>query len=94
MPTYFMFGDYSHESIKNISAKRTDDAEALIEKNGGKLKDAYALLGDKDLVLVVELPDVGQAVRTSVGLSKMLGIGFSTNPAVSVDDFDKLTEDV
>lgn len=92
MATYFMFGSYSQDSIKSISAKRTDETKDLIEKYGGKLIDAYALLGEKDLVLIADLPDTEQAMKTSVSLSKMLGIGFSTFPAVSVDTFDKITE--
>lgn len=58
------------------------------------MKSGYALLGKTDLVLVVELPDVGQAMKTSVALSKLLGISFTTSPAVSFDDFDKLMEGV
>lgn len=92
MATYFMFGTYSSESIKKISAKRTDETRQLIEKHGGKLTAGYALLGEKDLVLIVDLPSTEQAVKTSVALSRMLGIGFSTSPAVSVEVFDKLTE--
>jgi uncharacterized protein with GYD domain len=94
MATYFMFGKYSHESIKKISAKRTDAATALIEKHGGKLIASYALLGAKDLVLIVDLPDTEQAIKTSVALAKLLGIGFSTAPAVTVETFDKLMEEL
>jgi uncharacterized protein with GYD domain len=87
-----MFGCYSQDSIKKISAKRTDDMVKLIGKNGGKLTAGYALLGEKDLLLIVDLPTTEQAMKTSVALSRMLGIGFSTTPAVSVEAFDKLTE--
>ena len=45
MATFIMFGKYSMEAVKAISAKRTDKAVALIEQNGGKLKAGYALLG-------------------------------------------------
>jgi uncharacterized protein with GYD domain len=90
MTTYFMFGKYSHDSIKQISAKRTNDAAAVIGKNGGKLIAGYALLGEHDLVLIVEFPSPEQAMKTSVTLAKQLGISFSTSPAVSVEDFDKL----
>ena len=93
MATFLMFGDYSHESIKDISAKRTEKALELIEKNSGKLKDGYALLGEKDLVLIVEFPSVEQAMKTSVALAKMLGVGFTTMPAVSFEDFDRLVAD-
>ncbi len=94
MATYFMFGKYSQESIKEISAERTDNTITLIEKHGGKLTAGYALLGEKDLVLIVDLPNIEQAMKTSVALSKMLGIGFSTSPAVTIDTFDKLMEGV
>jgi uncharacterized protein with GYD domain len=87
-----MFGKYSLEAIKAISAKRTDKALALIKQEGGDLKSGYALLGDIDLVLIVDLPDTERAMKTSVALSKLLGISFSTVPAVNVADFDKLME--
>lgn len=94
MATFFMFGSYSPKSVAKISTKRTDDTKALIEKFGGKLESAYAMLGEKDLVLIVDFPDTEQAMKTSVALSKMLGIGFSTAPAVTVEKFDQLTEDL
>jgi uncharacterized protein with GYD domain len=92
MATYLMFGKYSLEATKAISAKRTDKALALIKQEGGDLKSGYALLGDIDLVLIVDLPDTERAMKTSVALSKLLGISFSTVPAVNVADFDKLME--
>ncbi|HUH98269.1 MAG TPA: GYD domain-containing protein [Anaerolineales bacterium] len=92
MATYFMFGKYSLEAVKAISAKRTEKTIALIKRNGGELKAGYSLLGDIDVVLIVDLPDTDQAMKTSVALSKLLGISFRTVPAVSVEDFDKLME--
>ena len=90
MPTYFMFGKYTMEGMKGISVERTDQTVALIKKNGGEFKAGYALLGEIDLILIVELPDNGQAIKTSAALSKMLGISFTTSPAVSAEEFDKL----
>ena len=94
MATYFMFGNYSQESMKGMSAERTDEAIAVIKKHGGKFTAGYALLGDKDLVLIVDLPNIEQAMKISVALSKLLGIGFTTSPAVTFETFDKLIEDV
>ena len=94
MATYFMFGSYSQESITKISANRTDKMKKLIEKQGGKLAAAYALLGEKDVVLIVDLPSAEQAMKTSVALSRALGMGFSTCPAVTIEAFDKLTTDL
>jgi uncharacterized protein with GYD domain len=90
MATYFMFGKYSHDSIKQISAQRSDDALALIRDAGGEFKSGYALLGEYDLVLIVDFPGMQQAMKTSVGLAKLLGIAFTTSPAMSMEEFDKL----
>ena len=90
MATYLMFGTYSHEAVKGISAKRTNDTIALIKKQGGELKAGYALLGEEDLVLIVDLPDTERAMKTSIALTKLLGISFRTAQAISIEDFDKL----
>ena len=94
MATYMLFGKYSQDLVKKISARRTDKATELINKYGGEVKSGYALLGETDLVLVLELPDTEHAMKVSVGLSKLLGISFRTAPAVSVEDFDKIMEGV
>lgn len=96
MGTFLFFGNYSADSIKDISAKRTDKAMELIEKYGGKFVGGYALLGAYDLVLIVEFPGPGKhdAMKTSVALSKLLGVGFTTMPAVDFKAFDKLVEEM
>ena len=96
MGTFLFFGDYSQDSIKHISERRTDKAIEVIEKFGGKLVAGYALLGEKDLVLIVEFPGPGknEAIKTSVALSKLLGVGFTTSPAVDFETFDKLISEL
>lgn len=50
----------------------------------------YALLGDHDLVLVLNFPGVDKAMQASVALNKLTGIAFTTSPAVTVEEFDRL----
>ena len=90
MATYMMFGKYSQKALGGIGADRTDKAEKIIKKAGGKIISMYALLGVEDLVLIVDLPDTKAAMKVSVAISKLTGIGFSTAPAVPVKEFDKL----
>ena len=85
-----MFGSYSQESLKGISAGRTDEATQVIKKLGGTVHSIYALLGEHDLVLIVDLPDVGKAMQASIALNKLTGISFSTAPALAVKEFDKI----
>ncbi len=94
MATFFMFGRYSAEAIKGMSAKRTKEAEGLFKKYGGKVEAMYALLGEKDLVFILTFPGMEQAMKASVALSKATGISFTTLPAVTVEEFDKLISEV
>ena len=94
MATFFMFGRYSTEAVKGMSAKRTKDAEGLIKKYGGKVEAMYALLGEKDLVFILTFPGIEQAMKASVALGKATGISFTTLPAVTVEEFDKLITEV
>jgi uncharacterized protein with GYD domain len=90
MATYIMFGKYTHDSIDDISAERTERALKVVADSGGEVKSGYALLGETDLVLITEFPSNEQAMKASVGLARLLEISFTTAPAVSMDEFDKL----
>ena len=90
MATFFMFGKYSGEALKGISAERTRTAADLVKRHGGEIRSAYALLGQHDVVLIVDLPGQEQAIQTSIALAKSTGVSFSTSPAIEVNDFDRL----
>jgi len=91
MATFFMYGKYSQEAMKGISADRTKKALDAITKAGGKVKSMYALLGKYDIVLIVDLPAVSDAMKTSIILNKLTGIAFTSFPAISIEEFDKIT---
>ena len=94
MATFFMFGKYSSEAVKKITSKRTKDTVKLLKKFKGEVKSMYALLGENDLVFIVTFPDVTQAMKASVALNKLTGISFTTLPAVTVEEFDKMMNDL
>ncbi len=85
-----MLGKYSPDALDGISAVRTKKAINHITSNGGILKSMYVLLGDYDLVLIVDFPGVKEAMQTSLALTRLTGISFATSEALTVDDFDKL----
>jgi uncharacterized protein with GYD domain len=90
MALFLMCGKYTAEGVKGISAQRTREAVAVFQQFGGEVKAMYAMLGEKDLLLVVELPGVAAAMQASVALSRMTGIAFTTSPAITVEEFDQL----
>ncbi|MBM4301228.1 MAG: GYD domain-containing protein [Deltaproteobacteria bacterium] len=90
MATFLMFGKYSAEAIKAMSPARTQSTVDLLKQMGGAVTAMYAVLGEVDLVFVVTLPGIEAAIKASVVLSKQTGIAFTTCPAVTVEEFDKL----
>jgi len=94
MPIFMMFGKYSSEALKGISADRTKKAIDIIKNHGGKVISMYAVLGEHDLVFTLDFPDSEKALASSVVLNKLTGISFTTSPVVEVEKFDKLMAEV
>ena len=94
MSTFIMFGKYSSEALKEISAKRTEQAKEIIAKFGGEIISMYALLGSIDLLMVVNMPNFDAAAKVSIALTKRTGISFSTSAAIAVDQFDQIAEEL
>ena len=90
MAMYVMLGKYTAEALKGVSADRTKKALAVIEGAGGKVQSMQALLGPYDLAFIVDFPNSGQAIKVSAELMKMTGVGLTTSPAMSIEEFDKL----
>lgn len=94
MATFMLFGKYSAEAFKGISAKRTEKASELIKKFNGEIISMYALMGEKDLVLTVKFPDAESVAKASIAISKLTGIAFVTSQALTIEEFDKLVSDL
>lgn len=92
MATFFMFGKYSSEAARKISAERTEKVREAIEKLGGRIRDIYVLLGEYDVVIVTELPRMAEAMQASIALKRLTDISFFTAAAMPVDEFDQMAE--
>ncbi|MCM8781179.1 MAG: GYD domain-containing protein [Candidatus Omnitrophica bacterium] len=90
MAKFLMLGKYSAEAIKGISAERTKKAKQTIEKTGGKANAIYALLGAYDLAIIADFPNTSAAMKASIALTKLTGIGFTTSAAITVEEFDRM----
>ncbi|RMI13074.1 MAG: GYD domain-containing protein [Calditrichaeota bacterium] len=90
MSVFFMFGKYTSRSVREISPEHTRKILEIVGDIGGKVKEMYAVMGAYDLVLVVEFPNLAQALQASVSISRELDISFSTMPALPIEEFDRL----
>lgn len=94
MDTFFMFGRYSTKSLQEIDARRTERVRQWIANNGGNLRSIYALMGEYDLVMIVEFSRMTDAMKAAVALGQQTGIAFSTCAAMPVEEFDKIADDL
>ena len=94
MITFFMYGSYSIDALEEVSPDRTKQAVTLIHELGGEVRSMYAMLGDDDIVLIVDFPDVTTALKASVTLTDLTGIMFSTTPVVAIEEFDAMMEEL
>ncbi len=90
MAKFFMYGKYTKEAMEDISADRTKKALDAIAKAGGKVNSMYALLGKYDVVLIADFPGVAEVMKASVALNKLTNISFTSFPAISIEEFDKI----
>jgi uncharacterized protein with GYD domain len=90
MATFFMFGKYTSGAARQISDERTGKARQLVEELGGRVKEIYALLGEHDVLIIAELPNMAEAMRASIALKKLTDITFFTVAAMPIEEFDKL----
>ncbi len=94
MQTFIMLGRYSAQSLQGMSVQRTHKAKSLIKHFGGEVETIYAMLGDWDLVVILAMPGVEEAMKAAVALTKLTGIDFTTMPAVPVETFDRLMSEL
>lgn len=90
MATFVTLGRMSAQSMKESNPQQLTDAMALIKKNGGELIAGYAMMGKYELILILEMPNIEQMMKTTIGLTRMLGgITFTTSPAFTLEEANK-----
>ncbi len=90
MAKFLMLGKYSLEAVKGIAASRTEKVIDIIKKSNGSVDSMHALLGKYDLAFLVDFPGNSEAMKASIAITKLTGIGFTTSSAVTVEEFDKI----
>jgi len=90
MATFFMFGRYSSEALEKASVDRTREVHRVIDEAGGQVKGIYALMGEYDIVIIIEMPRMAEAMKASMALKRLTGISFFTAAAMPVEEFDQM----
>ena len=59
MPTFIILANWTEEGVRNIkdSPDRLDAAKQLFKDTGAEIKEFFMVMGQYDMVLVVEAPN-------------------------------------
>ena len=96
MPTYVTLWKYTKDGLMDIkkTPKRFDLAKKIIKESGGKLLSIYGLIGEYDVITVMEMPNEKVATSTILKICSTGRITSRTMTALSVEDFLKITKEV
>ena len=92
MPTFLTLAKWTDEGIRNIkdSPKRRQAFEDRITSMGGKVKDAYLVMGEYDLVVVTEVPNDETAAKIALGTAMQGNVRTMTMRAFGREEMDKI----
>ena len=96
MPTYITLWKYTTEGLKDIrnTASRFEAVKKIIESNGGKLLRVYGLIGEYDVITIMEMPDKNALASAILRICASGRIGAETLEAIPIEEFLKITQEV
>jgi uncharacterized protein with GYD domain len=96
MATYVTLWRYTRDGLREIkkTPQRFETIKKIISRAGGRLFSIYGLIGEYDLVTVMEMPDEKTALSTILRICYTGRITAQTMPAISIDDFLKITKEI
>ncbi len=86
MAKYVSLYRYTGE-IKGGGPERFKSAQAIVAAENCEIISVYGLLGEHDILTVVECPDNRAAMKVAAKVGNLIGARSSTMPAVDRDDF-------
>ena len=96
MLTFITFINFTDQGIKNIkdSPKRMRAGKALLKKMGGRVKQVYLTSGDRDAVMIAEVPDGDVMVKYAMALGSLGNVRTTTVRAWPEAEFKKMVSEL
>lgn len=96
MPAYVTLWKYTRDGLMDMknTPNRYEAVKKIISDAGGKLLSIYGLVGEYDVVTIMEMPDEKVAAATILKICSKGRITSQTMTAIPIDDFLKITKEV
>ena len=92
MPTYVSLVQYTAKGIESIkeSPKRLDGARKAFEDAGATLKEFYLVMGEYDIVIIVDAPNDEVMAKVTLTLGAKGNVHTNTFRAFNEAEFRKI----
>ena len=92
MPKYLVEASYTDEGLKGLIKDKASGRAAAVQKAaqslGGKLDEIYYTFGDKDVVLILDMPDNTSVASFAITAASTGLVRLKTTPLLTVEDVD------
>jgi uncharacterized protein with GYD domain len=96
MPIFITLWRYTRDGLMDIrnTASRFEAVKKIIEGHGGKLISIYGLIGEYDVMTIMELPDKSAFTATVLKICSSGRIAAESMQAIPIEEFLKITKEV
>ncbi len=94
MPTYIALMKWTDQGIRAIkeSGQRFDAARQMIEQAGGTLRDFYMVMGEYDLLGIIEAPDDETYARIALSAASQGNLHTTTLKAFTQEEYRRIVD--
>ena len=93
MPKYLLEANYTAEGFKGLSQDKASARKVVVaqacKKLGGKLEAMYFCLGERDAILIVDLPDNASVAALSTAAAASGAVRTKTTVLLTVEETDE-----
>lgn len=96
MPVYITLWKYTRDGLMDIknTASRFEAVKKIIASHGGKLIAIYGLIGEYDVMTIMEMPDKAAFASTILKICSSGRIGAQSMMAIPIEEFLNITKEV
>jgi uncharacterized protein with GYD domain len=89
MPTYIMLVNWTGQGVRNVkeSPKRLDAFKQALQQVGGELKGFYMVMGQYDMIAIVEVPNDEALAKVGLASEAKGSIRTRTLRAFTEDEY-------
>jgi uncharacterized protein with GYD domain len=96
MPKFLIDASYTTEGVKGVQSSggtaRVEAVSKAVEGLGGRVESFYFAFGDRDVYVVVDLPDNESAVALAIAVGSSGMVDIRTTPLVTPQEVDAAAE--